>query len=103
MDKWYVSCPQFTIKLVTDENGIITDGFVDAGAQWKRFLGQPMVDFVRHLKEINKPEPGERWPPISVRPLHETSDAVQILHKRYVGDDPDRIASLEEERRNAKR
>jgi len=31
-----------------------------------------------------------------------SSDAVSILHKRYVRGDPDREASLEEERLNAK-
>lgn len=30
-----------------------------------------------------------------------TTDAVEILHRRYVGDDPERKASLQEERVNA--
>ena len=30
--------------------------------------------------------------------MKKTTDAVKILHKRYVGDDQDRIKSLEKER-----
>ena len=31
-----------------------------------------------------------------------TTNAVEILHKRYIGDDPKRLASLAEERIKAK-
>ena len=31
----------------------------------------------------------------------ETSDGVKILHRRYIGDDPERKASLQQERDNA--
>lgn len=31
-----------------------------------------------------------------------SSDAVAVLHRRYVGDDPDRLAGLEQERLHAK-
>jgi transcriptional regulator with XRE-family HTH domain len=30
-----------------------------------------------------------------------TADALEILHRRYIGDDPERLASLQEERVNA--
>lgn len=33
--------------------------------------------------------------------LTPVTDAVEILHKRYVGNDPKKLAALEEERRRA--
>jgi hypothetical protein len=32
--------------------------------------------------------------------VEKSSNAVEILHKRYVGDDPERKASLQQERNN---
>jgi len=31
----------------------------------------------------------------------KTTDAVEILHRMFIGDDPERLASLQEERTNA--
>jgi hypothetical protein len=67
--KYWLSCPQFTIKIVTDDEGIIADGFEDAAYHIKRFMGKPLAEFLRFVKEINKPPAGGHWPPITCREL----------------------------------